>query len=213
MLEAKNISKSYHSRDIISNISLKLHKGQKIALIGPNGVGKSTLLKILAGIEEPDTGSIEVQSNMRIVYLPQELKLDSNQTVSEYIKKATGIEELEQRMKQLEESLDTAEKIEEYGEVQEKFTNIDGYNFNHRMEVLLEGFGLRGDFLNRSINSLSGGQKAKVSISALLLQNADFYLLDEPTNNLDLSAIIWLETFLSNAQSGFLIVSQKFHCE
>jgi ATPase subunit of ABC transporter with duplicated ATPase domains len=206
MLSIKKINKSYGGKSILSDVSFDLARGQKIALIGYNGSGKSTLLKILAGLESPDSGSVNLAEEIKINYLPQEVNLSSNLTIEEYLKETAGLTKLEKKMRELESGLIKKEKLQEYGEIQQAYTALDGYSFEHRAKIILEGFGLNFD-LNRPINSLSGGQKSKAMLTGLLLSKPNILLLDEPTNNLDLPAVIWLEKFLANNDSACLIVS------
>lgn len=202
----QNISKSYDGIEILNDASLHISPGQKVALVGSNGAGKSTLLKIIAGLIEPDTGLIQLNDN-RIGYLPQEIEINSQETVESYIKRVTGISELESKMSELEKDLDDVKKMDKYNTLQSAYANIDGYTFEHRMDTILKGFNLDSVSTTRPLNSLSGGQKSKVALASLLLQKFDLLLLDEPTNNLDLSAVIWLESFLKKTNASCLIIS------
>ena len=203
---ARNIHKSYGGKEILRGVSLQVGQSQKAALVGSNGAGKSTLLKILAGFDNPDTGSIQLNGE-RIGYLPQEIKIDSQETVRNYLKRVGEISKMESRMAELEHNLNDPEKMKEYGELQSQYLHLDGYAFDHRMEAILQGFGLSSISVTRTLSSLSGGPKRKVALAGLLLQKFDLLLLDEPTNNLDLPAIIWLENFLQNTGVSCLIVS------
>jgi len=207
MLRLDNIRKSYNGYLVLQDISFGIGENQKIALIGPNGVGKSTILKIIAGLEKADSGKVKVNNDVLIGYLPQEITTFKNETIDEYLKRITGIDKLEEKMRELEKDLNDAENIEQYSEAQQQFLRLDGYNFVQKRNILLDGFGLDKLGPNRLINSLSGGQKSKVALIGLLLQNPDLLLLDEPTNNLDLSSIIWLEIFLQKIKCSCLIVS------
>jgi ATPase subunit of ABC transporter with duplicated ATPase domains len=202
----RNIYKSHGGKEVLRGVSLQVGQNQKVALVGSNGVGKSTLLKILAGLDKPDAGSIQLNGE-QIGYLPQEIKIDSQETIRDYLKRVTGISEMESRMAELEHNLNDPEKMKEYGELQSQYIHLDGYAFEHRMEAILQGFGLSSISVTRSLNSLSGGQKSKIALAGLLLQKFDLLLLDEPTNNLDLPAIIWLENFLQHTDASCLIVS------
>lgn len=203
---AQNIHKSYGNKKILCDISLQINQNQKTALVGSNGAGKSTLLKILAGFDKPDKGSVQFNKD-RIGYLPQEIEIGSLETVKNYLKKVAGIEKIESKMADLEQNLDDPEKMEEYGELQSQYLQLNGYTFEPRMEAMLQGFGLDSIPPTRPLNTLSGGQKSKIALAGLLLQRFDLLLLDEPTNNLDLPAIIWLENFLKNTNASCLIVS------
>lgn len=202
----RNIHKNYGGKEILRGVSLQVGQNQKAALVGSNGAGKSTLLKILVGFDKPDTGSIQLNGD-RIGYLSQEINIDSQETVRSYLKRVTGINEMESRMADLEHDLNNQEKMREYGELQSQYLHLDGYEFEHHMEAVLQGFGLSSISVTRTLDSLSGGQKSKVALAGLLLQKFDLLLLDEPTNNLDLPAIIWLENFLQRTDASCLIVS------
>jgi len=189
---AQNIHKSYGSKKILCGISLHIGHNQKAALVGSNGVGKSTLLKILAGLDTPDAGEIQFNED-KIGYLPQEIRIDSQETVRNYLKRVTGISKMESRMAELEHDLNNPEKMKEYSELQSQYLHLNGYVFDHRIKAILQGFGLSSISITRPLNSLSGGQKSKVALAGLLLQKFDLLLLDKLTNNLNPSAIIWLE--------------------
>lgn len=193
-LIAEHIHKTYGTTTVIDDISFSLAKGQKIGLVGNNGTGKSTLLKILAGIVQPDGGTVTPRKGAVIGYMPQDTSLVSDETVRDYLRRVSGMQALEER---LEHSLDA---LEEYH-------RRDGYTFYHRLEATLAGLGLTDISSDRRINSLSSGQKSKVAMAGVLLSDADVLLLDEPTNNLDLAALLWLEEFLLRSDSACILVS------
>lgn len=206
MIKAKKISKSYGSVPVISDITFTLERGQKVALVGHNGTGKTTLLKILAGIEKPDAGTLETESGICIGYLPQDTSLVGEETIAAYLCRVSGIEALEREIEQLADHLDNADNVELYGTLQSKFEHLDGYSFLRRMELMLAGFGLAG-LRDRKLSDLSSGQKIKVFLAGILLTGVDLLLLDEPTNNLDLPALIWLEDFLKKSSAACIVVS------
>lgn len=207
MLQVKNIQKSYGNLAVLSGVSFSIERGQKAALVGPNGTGKSTLLRILAGLEEADAGEVELAQGARVAYLPQDTSLVGEETVSQYLRRITGVEELESELRLLEHELSDPEKASLYNDVTERYEQLEGYSFNHRMQVILTGFGLGNSIEDRSLVHLSSGQKTKVALAGILLGGADLLLLDEPTNNLDLPALIWLEDFLKNSHAACIIVS------
>jgi len=171
MIQIKNISKEYGNKEVFSDISFTIDKREKIALVGRNGSGKTTLMKIIAGIEEQDSGVISIPKN-KISYLSQIIEpKNNNQTVLEYIKENTDINEDDEIFK------------------------------------LIKIFKLKDVILDFPVSKLSGGQKTKVSLITIVLNNPDFILMDEPTNNLDLDSLIWLENFVKNSNSSFLIIS------
>lgn len=196
-IKADKICKSYGSITILNDLSFQLEQGEKIGLIGSNGTGKSTLLKILNGEIQPDSGKVIIPDTLTIGYLPQDTSIVSDETIYEYVHRVSGMLELEQRMENPEFSADAVIEYE----------HRDGYSFYYRLDSILAGFGLSNISGNRSINSLSSGQKSKVFMAGVLLLDPDILLLDEPTNNLDLPALIWLESFLSKSNITCLLIS------
>ena len=192
---------------VLANVSFSLAKGQKVALVGDNGIGKTTLLKIVAGLEETDAGTIEVASTACIGYLPQDTSLVGDETIEEYLRQVTGVDVLERKLEELTSHLEDEAKAREYGDLHEQYEHLDGYAFEHRIKVMLSGFGLDSIGLGHSVSNLSSGQKSKVALAGILLKGVDLLLLDEPTNNLDLPALIWLEDFLRKSEAAAIVVS------
>lgn len=209
MLRVNNISKSYKGKTILNQIGFTLNSGEKIGLVGCNGVGKSTLMRIISGIEKADEGTIEIDNPEFVGYLRQEFKInEENETIVSFLKKEIGIDDIEANLKTLEETMgEDTEKIEKHCELQEKYSLLDGYNFDYKLDTILNGLGLGKEFKDRRISELSGGQKNKVMLALVLLKGAELILLDEPTNNLDLKSIEWLEEYLSTLDIPCLIVS------
>ena len=200
-----NLKKSIDSKYLFFNVSFSLNIGNKIGLIGENGTGKSTLLKILSGLMKADSGKINLNGK-KVKLLRQEIERDKyNLTVIDYIKNDNGLLELENRLHSLEENL-TEENMEEYGDVLDAYLKLDGYDFETNLEVIMNGLNMN-TCLNSKVSELSGGQKIKVLLASLLLSNSDILLLDEPTNNLDIEAIEWLETYLKKLDREMIIVS------
>lgn len=162
---------------MLDDISFSLERGQKVGLIGYNGTGKTTLLKIFAGLVEPDSGEVTTRKGAVIGYMPQDTSLVSDETIRDYVRRVSGMADLEERIEKSEEAM-------------AEYERRDGYAFYHRLDVMLAGFGLADVSSDRPINSLSSGQKSKVFMAGVLLSDPDILLLDEPTNNLDLPALI-----------------------
>lgn len=201
----KNLSKSFNSNKILDNISFVLEDNDKVCLIGNNGTGKSTLLKILNGDINYDSGNINYNDES-IGMLMQEIDIeDYDLTIIDYIKKKTNILLLEEKLHKLEENLNDS-NMEEYGNVLDLYLKLDGYNFENNINMLLNGLGLNKD-LNKKVKELSGGEKIKVLLTILLLSNPDIMLLDEPTNNLDIDGITYLENYLVKLNKKMIIVS------
>lgn len=207
MIKSKKLQKSYGSLSVLSDVSFSLERGQKVALVGNNGTGKTTLLKIVAGLEEPDGGALEVVQDACIGYLPQDTNLVGDVAISTYLRNVAGVDVLENEIEELSKHLDEPVKAKRYNEVHEKYEHLNGYAFNRRMEVMLSGFGLDNVDLDHKLSNLSSGQKSKVALVGILLKGVDLLLLDEPTNNLDLPALIWLEDFLKKTEAACIIVS------
>lgn len=207
MLKANNLFKRYGAREVLSDVSFTIEGGQRMALVGPNGSGKTTLLKILAGLEEPDGGSIETGKSAVVGYLPQDTNVTRNESVITYLRGTVGISQLEAEMRELEGELTDDAKRRRYEDLEGLYRKLGGYEFMHRAEVMLDGFGLGSASTDRLIAELSSGQKSKLALIAILLKGVDMLFLDEPTNNLDLPALIWLEDYLKNSDAAQLIVS------
>lgn len=207
MIKVKNLQKRYGTLAILSDISFSIGRGEKVALVGHNGTGKTTLLKIVAGIEVSDAGVIEIFRNACVGYLPQDTSLSRNETISGYLRMISGVDVIEEELKRLSMNLSNPVVAERYGELNEVYERMEGYAFDRRMEIILSGFGLNNVGLNRRIPDLSSGQKSKVALTGILLKGVDILLLDEPTNNLDLPALIWLENFLQETKAACIIIS------
>ena len=204
-MQVNNLKVGFKNAEILKDVNFHLASGDKVGLVGPNGSGKSTLLKALAGELEIESGKIRL-GNETIAYLKQEISHSfDNFTVVDYIKNQTGIGRLELKLSELEQNL-TDENMEEYGELLEKFLLLDGYSFESNLQNIVNGLNLNKK-LDNKISMLSGGEKIKVLLCAMLLSNGDILLLDEPTNNLDIEAIDWLENYLRNTTKSIIMVS------
>jgi len=207
MLKVTKLYKTYGANTVLHDISFSLGRGQKVALVGSNGSGKSTLLKLIAGAEELDGGEIVTPKHSCIGYLPQDTSVTEDIPIRQYLRAVSGVEHLESRMEELSTQLEVPELAMEYGDLQDAFIKLDGYSFEHRMEIVLEGFGLGDVGLDRHCSQLSSGQKSKVTLAGILLKGVDLLLLDEPTNNLDLPALVWLEDYLRKSKATVIVVS------
>ena len=209
MIKCKNISKSYNGKEILNNISFFINGKEKIGIIGYNGVGKTTLLKIISGEEKPDSGEIVKDNNALIGYFKQEFTItEENYDIETFIKKHIGIDILEEHLNKLENEMkNDSNKIDEYCNVQNEYIRLDGYNISYKLDQILSGLGLNKKFKYKKIKELSGGQKEKVMLASVLLKGTDLLILDEPTNNLDFKSINWLEKYLQETQCPIMIVS------
>lgn len=207
MLTLKNIRKIYGIHRVLEKVSFSLGEGQKVALVGQNGVGKSTILKIAAGLETFERGDRIVPNRALLGYLPQEVGTLPDETLLEYLRRMAGLEELEKEMKRLEKNLDEEAILAQFELVQNDYARLGGYDFERRAKGVLEGLFLSHVGLRRPIQELSGGEKRKAALAGVLLRGVDILLLDEPTNNLDLPALLWLENYLKRSKATCLIAS------
>jgi len=213
LVRGKNISKSYGDKLIIERSSFQLNEGEKIGLIGANGVGKTTLLEIISGEIRPEEGGVEKRKNLKIGYLVQEENLILKRTVyQEGMEVFYEISLLREKMHSLAEMMNRekdnlSQIMEEYGKVEEEIEKKDGYNCEVRLKAVLRGFGFQKSDFEKQVEHLSGGEKSRLAYAKLLLREPDLLLLDEPTNHLDVEATEWLENYLVNYQGALLLVS------
>ncbi len=211
ILVAESLSKYFAAQDLFSDLSFEVNHGDKIALIGPNGVGKTTLLRILCGLEAPDSGSVTRAKNLRIGYLPQQATFASEQKLyQELLEIFQPLQAQRAELRHMEEKMSreaTPELLERYGKALERFELEGGYEYELRIQRVLNGLGFAPEDFDKPIAILSGGQKTRALLAKLLLQDPQFLLLDEPTNHLDLSAIEWLEKYLQEWPQSLIVVS------
>ena len=215
MLKVIDVSKSFGSDTILHRVSFIVNPGERAGLIGPNGCGKTTLLRIIIGQETADSGSVQLSPPyIRVGYLAQSLEYAPQETVGQALWKATGeLNEVHQRLQSLAAAMAAAqgEEMEQllsaYGQAQEAYERLGGYEAAHRMEAILHGLGLGDLEQDTPVSILSGGQKTRLGLAQLLLSEPDLLLLDEPTNHLDIAALQWLEGFLSRYPGAAIIVS------
>lgn len=215
ILSVNDLDKRYISDSIFRGLTFQLSDGGRVGVVGPNGVGKSTLLKIIAGLEAPSGGTVAVSRGSRVTYLPQEARFESDRTVREEALLAfERLHALSDEMRALEHALGTTaddtelERImAEYDAASLAFETGGGYDIEHRTDAVLHGLGFDEENWNLRVPSLSGGQKTRVALAKALLAAPDLLLLDEPTNHLDLTALEWLEDFLRSWRGTYIVVS------
>jgi ATP-binding cassette subfamily F protein 3 len=213
ILTVQNLSKTYITETIFSGVTFQVAEREHVALVGVNGAGKSTVLRILAGIEYANEGEIITASGLRITYLPQESTFTSENTIREESRLAfEHVTAMEDRMREIEHAMADAgdaldDLLTEYDRLQTHFESARGYDIEFRIEEILQGLGFSEEEFDQPVSLLSGGQKTRVALAKALLADPDLLLLDEPTNHLDLEMLEWLENFLQSWNGACLIVS------
>ena len=212
LINATALSKSFGPTDIFSELSFGIPRRARIGLVGPNGVGKTTLLEILIGSETPSSGTVQRSKDLKIGYLPQEARFASEQTLwQECLDALKDLLVVEAQLKALEKAMSDPDEanqaIAAYGRLQEDFERRGGYTYENRIRQTLTGLGFTPEDEQRPMDQLSGGQRTRALLAQLLLSNPDLLLLDEPTNHLDIASIEWLESYLRDWEGAVLIVS------
>ena len=218
MLRLEKISKIYPTGEVLKDVSWEIRNGERIGLVGVNGAGKSTQLKIIAGLEEATDGSLISEGDPSIAYLKQEFDVDLSRTVREELfvafKEASDLLHSQKLVQENMES-ELASKdldyldllIKELSVIQSKFESINGYDLESKVEKLLPTIGFSQNEADRLVGDFSGGWQMRIALGKILLQSPDLLLLDEPTNHLDLETIEWLENYLLNQKIAMVIVS------
>ena len=214
ILACHNLNKSFGERVIVRDGSFHIEEREKAAFVGVNGAGKSTVLKMIIGEEPLDGGNVILTRGKQLGYLAQQQNLESGNTVYEELKTAkSDIILLEQQIRSIEQELKSLSgealeaRLETYNRLMSEFESKNGYAYESEIVGVLKGLGFQEEEFEKPADTLSGGQKTRVSLGKLLLTNPDILLLDEPTNHLDLNSISWLETYLLNYPGAVFIVS------
>ena len=217
MLNIHNLSISFGGEYLFEEITFRLGAGDRVGLIGKNGAGKSTMLKILSGEMEPDTGQIAMDKDLKIGFLKQDIDFVEGRTVLEESYQAfEEIKELEKKLEEINHQLAERTDYEseayhqlmvDLNDVQHQYEIHGGYNYQGETERILQGLGFKREDFDKLTDTFSGGWRMRIELAKLLLQQNDILLLDEPTNHLDIESIIWLEGFLNNYPGAVVIVS------
>ena len=214
ILSVNNIDKTFVDNHILKGVSFHLNENDKAALIGVNGCGKTTLLKIIMGLEHADNGEVTMSKDLSVGYLPQNAVLDSDRTVyEEVLSTKQDMVEMEASLEKLQKAMEVSSGkeldllIAKHTDMLASFEDKGGYVYKSEVRGVLLGLGFNEEQLSQSVNTLSGGQKTRVALGKLLLFSPDLIILDEPTNHLDMSSVSWLENYLLNYKKSVFIVS------
>ena len=217
MISVNGLKVEFSARTLFKDVSFVINEHDKIALMGKNGAGKSTMMKIIAGVQSANAGNVQCAEDTVIAYLPQHLLTEDNCTVFEETSKAFGqIYQMKAEMDELNKALETRtdyeskeymEIIERVTELGEKYYAIEEINYDAEVEKALQGLGFKREDFTRKTSEFSGGWRMRVELAKILLQKPDLVLLDEPTNHIDIESVIWLEDFLKNKAKAVIVIS------
>ncbi|WP_040279267.1 ABC-F family ATP-binding cassette domain-containing protein [Psychroserpens damuponensis] len=217
MISVDNLAVEFSGHTLFSDVSFTINTDDKIALMGKNGAGKSTMMKIIAGVQNATRGNVRTPKDAIIAYLPQHLLTEDNTTVFDETSKAFSHvfdmrDEMEDLNKQLEtrtdyESDDYMKIIERVSDLGEKYYALEDVNYDAEVEKALKGLGFKQEDFTRQTNEFSGGYRMRIELAKILLQKPDLILLDEPTNHIDIESVIWLEDFLVNKANAVVVIS------
>lgn len=215
LLEVYDLTHRFTDKTLYRNAGLQLFKGEHMGIVGQNGAGKSTLIDILTGALIPDSGTVKWQPGLKVGHLDQHAEIRGSDTIRAYLKTAFGeLYALESRLNELYAEMAVSgdvDKLEQAAKVQEKLESGDFYHVDSRIDKVAQGLGIQAMGLDRPIRELSGGQRARVILAKLLLEDPDVLLLDEPTNFLDQEHVDWLAGFLTGFDGAFILVSHDYH--
>ena len=214
ILSCQNISKAFVENQVLKNVSFHIEDHEKAAIVGINGAGKTTLLRIIVGEMTPDDGQVVLAKDKTLGYLAQNSTVDTSHTIyEELLSVKANLLRLEEKIRECENNMKHADGdaledlMKQYTSLTHAFETGGGYLYRSELVGVLKGLGFTEDEFSKPVATLSGGQKTRVALGRLLLQNPDLIILDEPTNHLDMNSIAWLETYLLNYKGAVLIVS------
>ncbi|GLV59872.1 ABC transporter ATP-binding protein [Dictyobacter sp. S3.2.2.5] len=214
LLTCKELSKSYGVQTVLDSLSFVVNAAERIGIVGPNGVGKSTLLRLLVGQEEFDSGTISYAPDSEFGYLPQTTPDFYGQSIQDLIMASVGnLKLMEEQMHSVEAAMASANQdrlpslMEEYAALSTRFQDRGGYELDYKIDMIMEGLHLTYIERERAVETLSGGERARVGLATLLLSSPEILLLDEPTNHLDFASMEWLENYISTYQGAVVMVS------
>src|SRR5262245_3305896 len=215
LLSCNGLSRGFDRGPLFQNVAFELHAGERIGLVGPNGVGKTTLLRILAGLDRPDTGDVRLHAGARVRLLHQKPEFAPGRTLFAEAKSAldellAAHDDMIHTAEQLAHCTDESDRktlLARYDRLHELLSHHDAFNVDHQIEGVLHGLGFSKEDYHRPVETFSGGQQSRLMLAQLLLAAPDVMLLDEPSNHLDIDTTRWLEEYLARQPEGMIVVS------
>ena len=211
LFRLSDVKKSYGGNEILKGVTFQVNPGEKVGLVGRNGAGKTTVFRMITGVESPDSGDVISINGLRLGLLDQHVDFAAGETVHTAALSAfKEIHDIEAEMRDLEKRMETdhsQEVLDRYADLQIRFEHADGFSYAARAEAILLGLGFNREMWSADTGTLSGGQKNRLGMARLLLSSADVLLLDEPTNHLDVEAVEWLEQFLNDYDKAYVVIS------
>ncbi len=213
ILTCSDISKSFGEHEVLKNVGFIIEEGEKAAIVGNNGSGKTTLMQIICGLQTPDSGNVQISKDKRFGYLSQDLPGGDVTIYDELLSVFSQVIATENRIREIETEMkgkdgdDLQDLMSKYSRLTESFEANKGYEYRSRIKGVIKGLGFLDEDSSRLLSTLSGGEKTRVGLAKLLLQEPNLLLLDEPTNHLDIESVQWLEGFLNNYSGSVVIIS------
>src|SRR5262245_61850284 len=215
MIALHNITKQYGKQILFVDASFQLNPGEKVGLVGPNGSGKTTVFRMIAGEEAPEDGEVSIPKRTTIGYFRQDVEEMSGRSVIDEVIAGSGrlgtlhheLESLQHAMSDPAKAYEMDTILARFGEVQEEYEHLGGYALESQAREVLHGLGFDDAWIDGDVGALSGGWKMRVAMARVLLGRPDVLLMDEPTNHLDIESIVWLESFLLSLPGSLLMTS------
>ncbi|HMQ51447.1 MAG TPA: ABC-F family ATP-binding cassette domain-containing protein [Anaerolineae bacterium] len=216
ILSVQNLGKYYGGQDVFTDLNFSVNRGDRVALVGPNGEGKTTLLRLIAGVETPSVGQVQTAKNLKIGYLAQHASLASTRgtlwqlalsAFEELRQQETALQEMETALSETTDPVRHDELLRTYGEAQSRFELAGGYGYEQTLQRVLTGLGFVVEDYDKPLSDFSGGEQSRAHLARLLLEQSDLLLLDEPTNHLDLESVEWLENYLQSWPGSIIVVA------